>query len=573
MGAVHWPAMLWYRLLIGLAGRLRHPRAAVRLRVHRTALALHYHGLGGDPARDVVADSGSRRVPSGGAHGGTDLLAWLDRDQMHLPERINRFPTPALNRELYFWLAAYFALDRALDGEDALPAGLRHLFRGLATSARVLDRFPALTSRYGRLCAEELAQRRDTLPVLGDDARQPVHQLEAALRCALGAGKPPDDAWLAASVEEARRGRCPVPPSHWRRLSVPFLPVFLWGCRRAERTGVRLPWLRRRIRRRAYGTRKSVARPRFDPNRQMDSLPSAAAGDGHTYPEWDYRRRAYRSDWCHVVEQVPRTADHMGFDADVTALAHRVRRQFEVLREVRAWTRGLESGDELDLEAFVDSVADRRSRGLRSLRLYRQRESRQRDLAVAVLLDASRSTAAWVGEHRVIEVARQSMAILAEALGAAGDEFALYGFASDSRLRVRCHRLKGFAERYDGDARRRLLALAPGDYTRMGAVIRHVGAGLQERAHARKLMLVLTDGRPYDPTDGYEGRYALEDTRRALQEMRTRGVHCFGLTIDRRGGGWLPALFGPGHYAVFSRPEALPSVLPRLYARITGLGG
>ena len=573
MGVMHWPAMLWYRLLIGLAGRLRHPGAAVRLRDHRTALALHHHGLGGDPARDVVADSGLRRVPSGGAHGGRDLLAWLDRDQMHLPERINRFSTPALNRELYFWLAAYFALDRALDGEDALPAGLRHLFRGLATTARVLDRFPALRSRYRRLCAEELAQRRDALPAFGDDARQPAHQLEAAIRCALGAGKPPHDAWLADSIEEARRGRCPVVAPHWRRIPVPFLPVFLWGCRRTERPGLRLRWLRRRIRRRAHGVRKSVARPRFDPDLQKDSPSGAASGEEHVYPEWDYRQRAYRADWCRVIEQAPRTAEHMVFDADVTALAHRVRRQFEILREVRAWMRGLESGDELDLEAFVDSVADRRSRGLRSLRLYRQRENRLRDLAVVVLLDASRSTAAWVGEHRVIEVARQAMAILAEALGAAGDEFALYGFASDSRLRVRCHRLKGFAERYDGDARRRLLALAPGDYTRMGAAIRHVGGCLQERAHARKLMIVLTDGRPHDPIDGYEGRYALEDTRRALQEMRARGVHCFGLTIDRRGGAWLPALFGPGHYAVFSRPEALPSVLPRLYARITGLGG
>ena len=197
---------------------------------------------------------------------------------------------------------------------------------------------------------------------------------------------------------------------------------------------------------------------------------------------------------------------------------------------------------------------------------------RERDLAVAVALDMSRSTAAWVGEHRVIEVARQSMTVLAEALSAAGDEFALYGFASDSRLRVRCHRLKGFDERYEDRTRRRLGAVEPGDYTRMGAAVRHVGRRLRERANARKLMLVITDGRPHDPTDGYEGRYALEDTRRALRELRVDGVHCVGLTIDRRGRSWLPYLFGPGHYSVISHPDALPAALPRLYARITDLG-
>ena len=565
--------MLWYRLLIGLAGRLRHPRAAVRLRVHRTALALHYHGLGGDPARDLVADAGTHRTTPAGTHGGRDLLAWLDREQMHLPERIDRYPTRALNRELYFWLAAWFALDRALDGEDALPAGLRHLCRGLATSARVLDRFPALSPRYERLCAEELAQRREALPALGNDARQPAHQLEAAMRCALGAATPPRDAWLAAAVEEARRGTCLVPPPRWRRLPVPFLPVFLWGCERTERPGLRLRWLKQRVRRRAHGVRRSVAAPRFDPDVQTERPVGALAREEHAYPEWDYRRRAYRANWCRLVERAPRAAKKVDVDAEATALAHRVRRQFEILREVRGWTRGLENGDELDLEAFVDSVADRRSRGLRSLRLYRQREHRLRDLSVAVLLDASRSTAAWVGEHRVIDVAKRSTAVLAEALIAAGDEFALYGFASDSRLRVRCLRLKDFDERFEGDPRRRLPALAPGDYTRMGAVVRHVGSRLQERAHARKLMLVLTDGRPHDPIDGYEGRYAIEDSRRALQEVRARGVHCFGLTIDRRGRTWLPHLFGPGQFAVFSRPQALPSVLPRLYARITGLGG
>ena len=567
-----WLTLPWHRLLVGLAGRLRHPRAAVRLLSHHRALSLHHHGLGGDPGCDVVADAGAPRSLMGGTHGGKDLLAWLDREQMHLPERIDRYPTRALNRELYFWLAAYFALDRALDGEDALPAGLRHVFRGLATSARVLERFPALSPRYGRLCAEELAQRRDALPALGDGAAT-THRLEAAIRHALGAARPPDDAWLAASIEQARRGVCPAPPPHRYRRSVPFLPVFLWGCPRTDTPGLRVRWLKRCTRRRAQGIGKSMARPRFDPDRRREPRPGAAVRDEHRYPEWDHRSRTYRADWCRVVERAPRPVERPALDPEATDLARRVRRQFEALREVRRWTRGLESGDELDLEAVVDSVADRRGRGFRSPRLYRQRESRLRDLAVAVLLDTSRSTAAWIGEHRVIEVARRSMAILAEALTAAGDEFALYGFASDSRLRVRCHRLKDFGERFDDAPRRRLRALDPGDYTRMGAAIRHAGGRLQARTRSRKLLLVLTDGRPHDPTDGYEGRYALEDTRRALQELRARGVHCFGLTIDRRGRAWLPHLFGPGHYAVFSRPEALPSVLPGLYARITGLGG
>ena len=571
MTLAQWPTALWYALLTGLAGRLRHPRAAVRLDACRRAMNLHFHALGGDRSRDVSPDSGSRRRFARATHRGNDLLAWIDRDQVHVPDRINRYPSQALNRELYFWLAAYFALDRGIEGEESLPPGLRHLLRGVATSARVVERFPPMASRHARLCAAELEQRRDALPAIGDGAAYPVHHLEAGIRHALGGESPPDDAWLRAAIEEARHGAVPVPPSRWRRAALPFLPVFLWGSSRPEESGLRLRRIKRTVRRRARGTQRSLAVPRFDPVHHPEPASGVSSRGEHLYSEWDYRRRAYRPQWCRVTETVPRPETVPTSNPDVSALARRVRQQFESLCHIRRWTRGQETGDELDLEACVDSVADRRGRGVSGTRLYRRRERRTRDLSVAILLDASRSTATWVGEHRVIVVARQSMTVLAEALAAAGDEFALFGFASDSRLRVRCERLKDFTEPYEACARGRLRGLQPRDYTRMGAAIRHVGARLVDRTRTRKLMLVVTDGRPHDPTDRYEGRYALEDTRRAVQEVRARGMHCYGLTIDRRGRAWLPQLFGPGHYAVFSRLDALPAVLPRMYARITGL--
>jgi nitric oxide reductase NorD protein len=251
------------------------------------------------------------------------------------------------------------------------------------------------------------------------------------------------------------------------------------------------------------------------------------------------------------------------------SLAGRVRRQFEALRQLPRWNRRLESGDELHLDAYVESLADARGCGHRSSRIYRGRVRRWHDLSVAVLMDSSRSTEAWVGRQRVFGIARRSMLVLAEALSAAADDFGLFAFASDSRLRVTCYLIKDFSEAYGESAHQRLSALQPHQYTRMGAAIRHVGVRLESRSPAHKLLLVLTDGRPHDPVDGYDGRYGLEDTRRALLELRTRGVHCFGLTIDQLGREYLRHLFGAGHYAVFADPHSLPQVLPRLYARIT----
>jgi nitric oxide reductase NorD protein len=564
---------LWYGLNIGLAGRLRHPQAAVSVGELERGLELHYHSLGGTLARRVVGDAGSQRrgpLKAVLSDGMLDLMAWLDQEQVHLPKTVDRYATLALNRELYFWLAAFLAEDVPLGDEASLPLGVRHLLRGVATSSRVGDRYPPLGERYRRLCAAELEQRRSVLPHWDATSKHPVLVLEAAMRYALGGAQPPPDEWLVQALDAVRRGEPiprPLPPRN--RGLLPFLPVALWGHPAMSMPGVRFLRFKRQMRRRDRGTSKALARPRFDPAHRPDSVEGAAAHGQFVYPEWQYQRHAYRRDWCVVSERVPAGNGRIAFDGTASSLAGQVRRQFEALRQMPGWRRHVESGDELDLDAYVESQSDARGCGRRSPRIYRERVQRWRDLSVAVLLDSSRSTQAWVGEDRIIGIARRSMLVLAEALAATADDFALFAFASDSRLRVTCFRIKDFSEAYGEATHQRMAALQPQHYTRMGAAIRHAGARLEGRSPAQKLLLVLTDGRPNDPTDGYEGRYGLEDTRRALLELRTRGVHAFGLTIDQRGRAYLPHLFGVGHYAVFGDPRSLPQLLPRLYARIT----
>lgn len=82
---------------------------------------------------------------------------------------------------------------------------------------------------------------------------------------------------------------------------------------------------------------------------------------------------------------------------------------------------------------------------------------------------------------------------------------------------------------------------------------------MQQPAEHRLLML-LSDGKPND-VDDYEGRYGVEDMRQAVLEARLQGISPFCLTIDRQAANYLPAVFGPHHYALLPRPELLPSVL------------
>jgi nitric oxide reductase NorD protein len=123
-------------------------------------------------------------------------------------------------------------------------------------------------------------------------------------------------------------------------------------------------------------------------------------------------------------------------------------------------------------------------------------------------------------------------------------------------------------EPYDARVRGHIGAIKPGYYTRMGAAIRHASTVLGAQQANRRLLLILTDGKPND-LDHYEGRYGIEDTRHAIADARRQGLQPFCVTIDQRAGDYLPHLFGSDGYIVIRRPSELPRRLPLLYMQLT----
>jgi nitric oxide reductase NorD protein len=229
---------------------------------------------------------------------------------------------------------------------------------------------------------------------------------------------------------------------------------------------------------------------------------------------------------------------------------------------------GQPDGDELDLSALVRSVADRRAGGIGSERVYTAVRNVARDLSVCVLVDVSLSTDSYVEERRVLDV-EEALLAFTHGLSACGDEHAILTFTSHRRQRVDIRTVKDFEEKLNARVVRRIQALKPGSYTRMGAAIRHATALLEKRPHTHRLLLMLTDGKPND-IDHYEGRYAIEDTRVAVQEARRAGLRLFGVTVDAQGRDYLPYIFGPGAYAIFPHVARLPSALPAIYRQLTG---
>lgn len=291
----------------------------------------------------------------------------------------------------------------------------------------------------------------------------------------------------------------------------------------------------------------------------------------YVYPEWDHRRRAYLPDYCRVLAGRPMPLPPEDGAALDTAQSRRrirsVRRQFEALRPKRIQLTRQVEGHDIDIAAAIEARVDLVTTGEHSDRVYLATRSQERDLAVSILLDASRSTEAYVGGRQVIDIAREALIALAWGLDACGDDTAIDTFSSLRRERVFIQSYKSFDEPMSSAIEARIAGLRPGHYTRLGAAIRHVSGQLAERPRQRRLMLILTDGKPND-TDHYEGRYGIEDTHMAVREARRRGQSVFGVTIDTKSQGTFSRIFGKGGYVVIPDPENLVAALPQLYRHL-----
>jgi nitric oxide reductase activation protein len=274
----------------------------------------------------------------------------------------------------------------------------------------------------------------------------------------------------------------------------------------------------------------------------------------------------------------------------------------------------LRSGEEVALDDAIEAVIDRRAGLTPSERIYQKRERRGRDVATAFLLDLSASTDEWVvkapgepgkareptlsasraslydifardvadasarefrpseGSKRVIDVEREALVIMAEALEGIGDEYAIYGFSGYGRDDVEFFPIKEFSEPYSERARCRIGALKPRKSTRMGPAIRHALDKLGATGSRLKVLILLSDGYPQDYDYGPDRTsrdYGLHDTAVALQEAKRRNIHTFCVTVDQAGNDYLREMCGGGNYLVVSRPNALPRVLPRVYSGLT----
>ncbi len=554
--------------------------------------------------------------------------AVLDTSTLRLPTSIDIFPTRSDNEALYEWLAAWFAhaVPPTAISSDPLQSDIVRLRACLATTEATITAWPGLRPIYRRLTGELIsAWPQRSLP-------RTEAAIDASIQTLLdGAPRPATDAELLRAIRDPTvpLENIRAPRGYRRFLPVPLwgdLQVDAEGTQHDdidEGTGISAPVDNRR---RHASRRETDRSQRDDPlllhrfetifslsdmvnvNRPVEDddedlarqaaddlndltigsnqkrastrlkldldLAPPATEDGAivadiTYPEWDWRRGSYRPDYCRVVAgMASEEGEDWAPDATMQRCIKQVRRQFEALRPKRQTFYSQPDGDELDLTALVQDVANRQAGAPATERIFLQARSAARDVSLAVLLDVSLSTDAWLQDCRVLDVEKGALLALTHGLAACGDEHAIFTFTSRRRHWVNVQTVKDFGEDVGPRVSRRIQALKPGQYTRIGAAIRHVSIALQERPQRHRLLLVITDGKPND-IDHYEGRYGIEDTRLAIREAHRAGLRVFGVTVDEQARDYFPYIFGRGAYAIFPNISRLPTALPAIYRQIT----
>ncbi len=303
-----------------------------------------------------------------------------------------------------------------------------------------------------------------------------------------------------------------------------------------------------------------------DTQESSDYIEDDTSNEPLCYDEWDYRRQGFRKNWCITnIKELPELRS--GFINKTLNKYHglmiRLRNQFEMIRTTDRFARRQRDGDDIDLDALIESLADTKAGLPPSDRLFVKLLRDQRDISVIFLVDMSNSTVGWVGT-----TIKESLVLMTEALDVLGDRYGIYGFSGMKRTRCELFHIKHLHEPYGDKVRERIGAISPKEYTRMGPAIRH-GTELLIKSDSRvRLLITLTDGKPED-YDDYKGEYAIEDTRHALLEAKMAGIHPFCITIDHHAHDYMDHMYGPVNYIFVNDVKKLPMRMPEIYRALT----
>ncbi len=320
---------------------------------------------------------------------------------------------------------------------------------------------------------------------------------------------------------------------------------------------------------------------------------TASQPNTFVYDEWNVFENRFRNNWCKVYEKIMLPGDLKFYQETLLnrrGLLKQIRGEFEqVMPELYRKEKRLPDGVEHDLDAAIEALTDLRIGITPSEKIFWRQHKIDRDVAVAFLLDMSGSTGEAIAhpaagrlqdggglfersQRRIIDVEKEAIVLMSDALETIGDRYGVYGFSGHGRDNVEFYVIKDISEDFNIEIAKRFGRIGPLHATRMGPAIRHATMKLRQEQSRAKFLFLISDGRPQDrgySQESAEKAYAVQDTRMALIEARRESIHPFCLTVDKDGNDYLRTMMDDFSYEVLPDVSLLPLRLPQLYRKLT----
>ena len=557
-------------------------------------LKIFYHLLGGDKAKDILITDKRpifkqrTLIEKVSGVGKSFFLPWQDEKALYLPASLSCFSKKQDNEMLYFWLVAM--MSKTIIKQNNL------IIQNIKNTNELLNTYEGFNSFYER-CSNELFENHEELSFIKSlnekDLRNESTNIQPFylwIYPALNSKKILEDFEDDEELEGVKKD-----PSKTETLQMKkqvnkmddkkktdgllmFLPESLMSI--LEQVNVDRSeddsfdedalYNAEDLDEITLGRKKANlnARIKMDLDISSNSQEEFPLGKGFFLDEWDYKKNAYLENYVKIKPIITTNIKAISIPKRLTKIVKRVQNELDLMELDRIKKTNLAYGDEVNIDSWIDYRGSRNKEG-HNQKFFETFEKKTRDMSTLILADISLSTEAGItSEIRVIDMVKDGLMVFSEALERLQDRFAIYAFSSLKNTNVRFHIIKNFKEKYSNLILGRIDSIKPGYYTRLGAAIRESTKILNNQKSANKLLLIISDGKPND-VDRYDGRYGIEDTKKAIQEARKKGITPFCVTIDLEAKDYLTHLFGKNGFVVIRDTKKLPKVLPEIYMNLT----
>jgi len=585
----------WERF-ISKKAKASYANSKVFFKDHSKSLKIFYHLLGGEKAKELhITDkrfikTSRTLIEKIATTGNTFFLPWQDKDALYLPESIAYFNTKEKNEMLYFWLIAmatrvdknrgnllfknYTATQELLNRysgfklfyktalEDLIKDNTRLSFLKLLDDNKIqnqffleeLNTYPCPLWIYPSLSKnEKYSEFEDEVISHGEEQTEKVKTLEIKKDAKKIDDSKETDGFMAYLPESIMSILEQVNVD--RSEDDSFDEDALYNAEDLDEI--------------TLGKKKAnlSARLKLDLDLTNESKEEYPLGN-HLIDEWDYSKKDYLKNYVKINPYLVTEIEAIQIPTHLKKIIKKIENELDLMELDRIKNNRLEYGDEINLDSWIE-YKGHQNKSAHHQKFYESFSTKTRDMSTLILADVSLSTEAGITQDiRVIDIIKDSLIVFSEALVKLHDKFAIYTFSSLKNTNVRFEIIKNFNEKYTDFTRGRINAIKPGYYTRMGAAIRESTKILKKQQTQNKLLLIISDGKPND-VDRYDGRYGIEDTKKAVTEAKKLGITPFCITIDIDSKNYLPFLFGKNAYTVIRDSKKLPQILPEIYMNLT----